>query len=275
MTLHKIITNDTYVIKNIPINSNFFSINSFMSNKRKKKIMKEIKYMWEIEYKNKKKETKLYFFTSHKNINKYNSLINKIFGRVTSLRYIFNNNKFLEIWIYPSRYKKKITNPITIDGINSGSTIITLNKNDKDRSNGKICIWRSEELLKVLVHEIIHAFRVDEKFRFPKETYVEWMALTFNIYMELHENNLPMCHFNKLYEEEKKFALDQANSIKYHKNNKTNIHYYITEKARLMNNLSNKKFNQYLNKTPIPELSKSSFKFTMTSDLIKSNYFFP
>ena len=117
-----------------------------------------------------------------KNILYWNTLLKLIFWRINFMRNIANNNKILEVWIFPSLFKKILpeTKIITIDTINSGMTV--LNNNCK---NGKIYIWRKEELLKVLIHEIIHSFNLDINDKYDCETYTELHALLLNIYLEL------------------------------------------------------------------------------------------
>jgi hypothetical protein len=65
---------------------------------------------------------------------------------------IDDNNKSFELHIYLTDYKKSLSRgSYTPEGVNSGST---------DRNN-TIIIWRKEDILKVLIHEIIHLLGFD------------------------------------------------------------------------------------------------------------------
>lgn len=67
-------------------------------------------------------------------------------------------HKFLQncyINILPLSIHKKLSKPITVDDINSGATSIY------DKLGGPICIWRKDEMAKVLVHEALHSMKYD------------------------------------------------------------------------------------------------------------------
>lgn len=65
---------------------------------------------------------------------------------------IDDNKKSLSLHIYLTDYKKSLSRgSYTPEGVNSGST---------DRNNS-IVIWRKEDILKVLIHEIIHFLGFD------------------------------------------------------------------------------------------------------------------
>ena len=189
------------------------------------------------------------------------------------MRVFANNNKQLNIWIYPSNYKKIVpkTKKLTIDDINSGSTTTYFNSNN----NGVICIWRKEEILKVLIHEIIHSFKLDKHYPFPEEAHTELKALLINIYLELLERKIPLTNknINKLIKYEKMFGVEQTQKINKCKNHNTNIHHYINEKSRLLHNMNKKDWNNYIKKTRIrkPLVNKNSLRFTITDILLQNN----
>lgn len=80
-----------------------------------------------------------------------------------------NNTDSVFVTIYPTSLKKKLpkTRDIQLspEHVNSGATTVY-----SDASiNGHIYIWRSEELLKVLTHELIHSLNIDNKLIFDEE----------------------------------------------------------------------------------------------------------
>ena len=236
-----------------------FHNNPFISEKRNKHFL-TYTYIWKSEYNN---STIYLCFPSKENIDNWNTTIKLLFWRINFMRKIANNNKSLEVWIYLSNYKKILKNNIiTVDTINSGMTV----SND---GNGTIYIWRKEELLKVLLHELVHSFKLDSNDPQP-ETYTELRALVLNIYLELIERNLPLSYFHKLYNYEKRFGVEQSKKISKCINNNTNIHYYITEKSRIMHNMNKDEWENYLKHKKIKKLvSPSSLRFTITEIILQ------
>ena len=108
-------------------------------------------------------QTYFVIFIKDNRVDRWIGLIRLIMWRVRFMRELFGNKKELYIWLWPTSWKKRIPKKIfTEDDINSGSTSLFL-KGPHAKKNGEIILWRKEEVLKVLVHEIIHAFRIDEK----------------------------------------------------------------------------------------------------------------
>lgn len=240
--------------------------NQFISDNRKKYFLKNYNNLWKvtnnITNNITNNNTTVYLFLPTQLNSKWKNLLKLIFWRTNFMRQLFNNNKHLEIWIFPGNHKKTLRHKITVDDINSGST--TYNGDD----NGIICLWRKEEILKVLLHEIIHAFKIDETDPVP-EAYVELRALIANIYLELLERQIPLKNFNKLYEFEKQFAVEQSKKIQ-RKNTNTNIHYYISEKGRLLHNMNKKDWKKYLGKAnPNEFVNKNCLRFTITDKILK------
>ena len=241
--------------------------NRFMSNKRKKHFL-NYNNIWKTEYNN--STIYLCLPNKSKNILRWNTLLKLIFWRINFMRNIANNNNNLEVWIFPSNYKKILskTKIITKDNINSGMTI-----SNNENINGKIYIWRKEELLKVLLHELVHSFKLDRDDPNPVEAYTELRALIANIYLELLERNLPLSYFHKLYNYEKQFGLEQSKKISNCINDDTNIYCYIYEKSRLLHNMSKLKWKKYLENKKIKKklISPNSLRFTIT-DIILQDY---
>jgi hypothetical protein len=241
--------------------------NPFMSNKRKKHFL-NYNNIWKTE--NNNSTIYLCLPDKLKNILQWDTLLKLVFWRINFMRNIANNNNILEVWILPSNYKKILpkTKIITEDDINSGMTI-----SNNENINGKIYIWRKEELLKVLLHELVHSFELDRNDPTPVEAYTELRALIVNIYLELLERNLPLSYFHKLYNCEKQFGLEQSKKISKCINKNTNIYYYINEKSRLLHNMNDLEWKKYLENKKIKKklISPTSLRFTIT-DVILQDY---
>lgn len=238
--------------------------NTFMSNRRKKYFLDKYNNVYVYVENN----TSIYLCIPNKNPDKYQNLIDDILNRVYFMRNFFNNNKKLEIWIYPSNFKKLLptaTNKLTYDNVNSGSTVIFRNSSD----NGIITIWRNEEILKVLLHEIIHSFGLDKNDPEPREAYTELRALILNIYLILAEKKLPFHHFNNYLEKEKEFSLNQCHKLQHYDPNNTNANAYYNEKTRLLFNIPQNDWTEYVNsnKTNTNIVPRKSLRMTV-SDLL-------
>jgi hypothetical protein len=136
------------------------------------------------------------------------SLLKK-FGRSKKSRFLIN--------VIPSRFKKnhKKNDNLCGDNVNSGASWI---------HSGEIFVWRKEELLKVITHELIHSFKYDNclykhslnntKFKFIKnrymlnETYTELLAEFINLGLELDCVNYNV--FKKMWENEVDFSICQT-----------------------------------------------------------------
>jgi hypothetical protein len=214
-----------------------------------------------------REKTKLYLCISNKNIKQYIPLVNKIFKRIGAMRMIYENDKYLEVWVYPSNFKKLFpkNNKIHFDNINSGSTARLVNSNE----NGVITIWRKEELLKVLLHEILHAFRIDDGYSSPKEAHTEFNALLLNIYMTLLEKNKPISEFDNYLAKEKEFSLNQCHKLKHYHPTNTNANAYFNEKTRLLFDINEEEWDKYINenKTSKKYVPDNSLRMTI-SDII-------
>lgn len=237
-----------------------------MSNKRKKYFINNYNNLWKIKHNN----TTIYLYLTKNNIHKWYDLLKLIFWRINFMRAYSNNTKPLEIWIYPSNYKKTSSNNIiTFDNINSGSTTSYIGSD----CNGIICIWRKEEILKVLIHEIIHSFNIDRNDPHPKEAYTELRALIANIYLELLERHIPLTkiNINKMYEYEKRFGIEQSQKISKYINKNTNIHNYIHEKSRLLHNMNKREWDNHLQNTKIQKklVPNNSLRFTISDIILK------
>ena len=85
-------------------------------------------------------------------------------------------SKKLTIYIYLTPFKKVLNKSDTVIGVKNVNSGVTYSCID----NNEICIYRKEEFLKVLFHELIHSMGLDsDKFRDP--LFVKQMNETFSI----------------------------------------------------------------------------------------------
>lgn len=212
-------------------------------------------------------QTYFVIFIKDNRVDRWIGLIRLIMWRVRFMRELFGNKKELYIWLWPTSWKKRIPKKIfTEDDINSGSTSLFL-EGPHAKKNGEIILWRKEEVLKVLVHEIIHAFRIDEKDPSPKEAYVELRATIANIYLELLERQIPLNRYPQVLEKEKIFGRRQANRIKGINPGKTNIKAYLDERNRLLNKMNRETWRRLVNKNKKDH--DRELRFTIAEQVLK------
>lgn len=83
--------------------------------------------------------------------NKINSkIINNIHNVIIFFNLVTNKKKFIHLTIYLTPFKKELKEKLNSNAVNTGST-----------NYSKITIWREEELIKVLIHELIHYNNID------------------------------------------------------------------------------------------------------------------
>ena len=177
---------------------------------------------------------------------------------------ITNIYKNVNIDIYDTPFKKHLPcmdceKKLTSININSGLSY-----------DNNIIIYRKEELLKVLVHEMIHILDIDVKYEndnhkkiilnklcvnslLINESYVETWANILNIYLTLIENNRVVTNeeYIKNFIEEKKFSISQCCKIimyfKYLSDNKCTKQ--INDKTNILSYILLKTYNLiYINK---------------------------
>ena len=174
--------------------------------------------------------------------------IKKVIFRIMLLKPKEFNNK-LDIVMFLSKHKKTIDfkskEPLGINEVNSGVSTIYYNGN-----NQTIAIFREEECLKVLIHELLHAFNMDDKdYRNTKiedkvdsvkgslelnEAYVEFTACVYNsicIILERNNYSFNKDTFQKMMKNEISHGIKQvAKILKYY--NYKNINEYIEPKKK-------------------------------------------
>lgn len=202
-------------IKSIDIKeiSTYLDDNDFTSKNMQKYIVNNLKYGYEITYLN----NTIIYFTSKK-FNAIPKLIKhmmfiivvlkKLFKREYSQKLIyFETNKKKE---FPTKNNIKITT-LSPDNVNTAVTFIDLHK------NGNIILYRKEEAIKVLIHELIHSNLIDEKLIFTNknteftklfctnykillnEAFTETMACIINIFIIHIINNFKTSELDKMF----------------------------------------------------------------------------
>jgi len=214
----------------------------------------------------------LYYFTKNKNNNehlptkKINILLRRLFFISNLYSKLSQDSTPVRCWICPTYLKKRLpsnkNNILGPNEVNSGLCI-------PDKRN--IILWRNEELNKVLIHELIHTFKLDKKLYEtnllknyiyntiniskkneinPNETYTETLAILLNtIFNIIDKNNINSISKKSLYRKyikqintEIEFSINQASKILLY-NGYTNINELINKNTNKKNNIYNWKQN--------------------------------
>lgn len=195
---------------------NFIDKINFISHQFKKKLKKQMKYTQVFNMKNKNVDITIYYTSKSKRTP--HKLLRDICSRVLLIKKLgkSNKNKY-NITIIPSSFKKKGTN-LTGDHINSGATFL--------KGDYPIVVWRKEEMMKVLTHELIHSLQYDDELYklslqgnkefnfienkyFLNETYTEIMAEFINLAVSLPQNS-NYTVFKSMWNNEIDFSICQA-----------------------------------------------------------------
>jgi hypothetical protein len=223
----KLYNNIKFIINDIKIeNINFKEIkndinlylkdNEFTSENIKNNIINNLKYSYEI-----KNDNNIIIYYTQKKINKKKiNKINHMFMLIKLLKILFNRKEVEQKIIYFETEKKKkipkekIKIILGPNEINSGLTFLNLHK------NGNIILYRKEEVLKVLIHELIHSNLIDEKIIFSNkikefsnifcvnyeillnEAFTETYATIINLFYIHIINKLPKNKLNIMFQNE-------------------------------------------------------------------------
>ena len=128
----------------------------FVSEKRKEKLRNEYTSAWCIE--NKENCHFYLFLPKHEDPHTWDHLVQITLWRIHVFRKLVQKQSPLSLYVWTTPWKKRFPSDTTVllpDHINSGSC--TTYKNEKE-----ICIWRTQEYPKVLLHELLHAFNVNQ-----------------------------------------------------------------------------------------------------------------
>lgn len=222
-------------IENVVESPDFYlTDNDFTSDEIKLYILSNLKNGYKIIFEN----NTIIYFTKKNKVNL--SLVKHIFKIIYILKNIFNRSDKSQIIIFFETNKKKkfpikqkILGP---NEINSGLTILDLQK-----KNGNIILYRKEEVLKVLIHELVHSNLIDQKLIFShnnnyfnklicvnydiviNEAFTEFFALILNIFYINIVNNLKRNDLNTMFNNEIKYSFYISSKIfKYYNINNIN-----------------------------------------------------
>lgn len=202
--------------------------NNFTSSNIKKKILSKLNNSYQISDSNK---NTIIYFTSKKNITKIPVIINHMFIIINLLKLLFKNNEKQNITYFETFEKKKFPLKKKILGpneVNSGLTFLD------SHTNGDIILYRREEVLKVLIHELIHSNLIDYNLIYSNknkefsnnfcvnytillnEAFTETFATILNIYYINIYFNLGKKDLNKMILNEIKYSNYISSKILYY-----------------------------------------------------------
>ena len=172
----------------------------FIPSKIKTYIKEKIKYKYDIKYNYFNNIIRLEYYSSNNSIQ--TEVFEIIIRRIIFMMKISNVHKNLNVQIYDTPFKKKFN-------CNNSHKCGNLNHNNVNSGlsyANNVIIFRKEEYLKLLIHEVIHALDIDYKYEtyddqepllnlfnvntenlLINESYVETWAILINIYLVLFE----------------------------------------------------------------------------------------
>lgn len=204
--------------------------NNFCSARVQKYIYEKLKYEHVYYFNN----NIIHLMSSSEKIGKdLEKILFKTYYVVNIIKKLSHNIKPLEIYYFDTKFKKKFSkHNITLneDNCNSGATYHSHN------NNGLVILWRREEFMKVLIHEVLHAIGSDKNLfnnslnRYIKikyclldldkinisEAYIETFANIINLILLTLMLNLPYKTINIFYKLELKYSLLLITNILKH-----------------------------------------------------------
>ena len=198
----------------------------FMSNEIGKDILKRFHYQWTfvceggevilISFSEKEKMAK-------KEMEEMNEMILVIF----LIKNLFHRNKKYsqKVTYFPSPLKKQMnhshsTKCLGVNECNSGLTFVQSHLNHHHIDNGDIILFRQEEHIKVLIHEMMHSnFRdvmlirhdqsdeMAEKICILNESYTEWNATLLNLLYLSIKYDMKILELNEMLHKEVKYGI--------------------------------------------------------------------
>lgn len=212
------------------INDKKMEEGDFISSKIANYINNNLKYRYTLNYKYNDNKIKIRYFSKNK-LKNINKLLEIVIGRIIFMMKITDISKDVNMYIYDTPFKKKLPcksfekckKNLSVDDINTGYSW-----------SNNIVIYRKEELLKLIIHEMIHLLDVDIKYEYDSnvkrqfmkslciesfnvlinESYVETWAIIIHMYISLLEqqkNNY--LNYKKYFEKTLLFNYNQVLKI--------------------------------------------------------------
>ena len=195
----------------------------FIPDKIRDYIKKKISYKYTVLYEFKNILITLNYYSS-KNITR--AVLDNILKRIMFMMLISNKFMNISINIYSTPFKKEFN----CNSSHKCGNLKHINVNSGLNYGDTIIIFRDEEYLKLLLHELIHALDVDQKYESLKdnkeileifnvntknllinESYVETWAIILNVYCTLkEENNISLENFKLNLNKELVHSLHQC-----------------------------------------------------------------
>ena len=138
----------------------YFKDNTFTSSNIKDKIKIELKYGYQFI-----NDNNIIIYYTKKEITKVPLIIENMFLIINTLKKLFNRKFYQRVIFFETLEKKEFPQEDNlILGSNEVNTGVTINNDFENHShNGDIILYRKEEVLKVLIHELIHSNLIDKK----------------------------------------------------------------------------------------------------------------
>ena len=198
----------------------------FIPDKIRDYIKKKISYKYTVLYEFKNILITLNYYSS-KNIKR--AVLDNILKRIMFMMLISNKFMNISINIYSTPFKKEFN----CNSSHKCGNLKHINVNSGLNYGDTIIIFRDEEYLKLLLHELIHALDVDQKYESLKdnkeileifnvntknllinESYVETWAIILNVYCTLkEENNISLENFKLNLNKELVHSLHQCSKL--------------------------------------------------------------
>ena len=202
-------------------------------------------------------------------INSNTKLPKKIILTIIKVKKLLKNKYPLYINLFLTNERKQFTNKKMIGPhqVNSGSTTTFIDGNE----NGKVFIWRKEELQKVLIHELLHAFRMDTHCNDRvSEGHIEACATILTIILNLKNEK----GFNKEFKKQKVHFEKQMGKIyNFVVKNKpeidTHVNEYYFDKAFVLEDPQ--KFMKYMMKNNF-KYNEKEYKKLLKDNQKKTKY---
>lgn len=240
--LNRIVLNDVKILsfKDDNIDRELYSLNEndvYMSDKIRNYINKHLNKVSIYNLMINKLNITIKVYYKNEDISYFVNMLIYYIRFISSLTKISLNN--LEINYYLTNYKKLLNEKIilTKDQVNSGSCLI------KGSQSAYINIWRKEEILKVTIHELIHAFdfsrysdthqlsnhyknryNINVTSTLSNEAYTEIWANILNCYLISQIiNKNPRDSFIEMVSLERSYSIYLAQKLLYRMKGKHNI----------------------------------------------------